>query len=297
MAYVDASVPTTYKRHAHPSRCRACGGFYHTTRRLLAHLNYDRQCARAHVALSSRQKPLPGRGARCEDAGPDLPIPVRRPRVPFQFFADDDGDELLLCDHGFIDGLRGCVQSHSTDATICAQAIREHLRSSEVSTDDAWEAVAAVSQESTTSVVGVEALYFVSTHRSISWIFEDDASNIVWPDKFYSDLHVESLKADIFKPGQTPKITGPDDQPPPPKCQREIFVINFFSGVRRQGDIQFWIMSADAPPGCLVTAISVDIIFDKEDGDLTCKRAQEKYPTCNRRGNLLRTSLQHLECQ
>ena len=271
------------------ARCRACGGFYHTTRRLLAHVNYDRQCARAHVALSSRQEPLPGRGARCEDVGPDLPIPVRRPRVPFQFIADDYGDELLLCDHSFINDLRDCVQSHSSDATLCAQAIRELLRSSVVSTDDAWEALAAVSQESATSVVGVEALYFVSTHWSIGWIFEDDASNIVWPDKFYSDLHVDSLKADIFKPGQTPKINGPAVQPSPPKCQREIFVINFFSGVRRHGDIQFWIMSADAPPGWLVTAISVDIIFDKEDGDLTCKRAQEKWLSFIRRATVAGT--------
>lgn len=271
------------------ARCRACGGFYHTTRRLLAHLNYDRQCARAHVALSSRQEPLPGRGARCEDVGPDLPIPVRRPRVRFQFIADDYGDELLLCDHSFINDLRDCVQSHSLDATICAQAIRELLRSSVVSTDDAWEALAAVSQESTTSVVGVEALYFVSTHWSIGWIFEDDASNIVWPVRFYSDLHVDSLKADIFKPGQTPKINGPAVQHSPPKCQREIFVINFFSGVRRHGDIQFWIMSADAPPGCLVTAISVDIIFDKEDGDLTCKRAQEKWLSFIRRATVAGT--------
>ena len=270
------------------ARCRACGGFYHTTRRLLAHLNYDRQCARAHVALSSKQEPLPGRGARREDAGPDLPIPVRRPRVPFQFVADDYGDEMLLCDQTFINDLRGCVRSHS-DVTTCTEAIRDLLRSSVVSTDDAWEALAAVSHETETSVVGVEALHFVSLHWSISWIFADDASNIVWPDKFYSDLHVNSLKADIFKPGQTLKVIGPAVLPPPPKCHREIFVINFFSGVRRHGDIQFWITSAEAPPGCLVTAISVDIIFDKADGDLTCKRAQEKWLSFLRRATVAGT--------
>jgi len=48
-------------------------------------------------------------------------------------------------------------------------------------------------------------------------------------------------------------------------------------------------MSADAPPGCLVTAISVDIIFDKEDGDLTCKRAQEKWLSFIRRATVAGT--------
>ena len=50
---------------------------------------------------------------------------------------------------------------------------------------------------------------------------------------------------------------------------REVFIIHFFSGVRRKGDIQWWAETSPVPDGMVLTAISVDIIFHEQRGDLS----------------------------
>lgn len=58
---------------------------------------------------------------------------------------------------------------------------------------------------------------------------------------------------------------------------REVFVIHFFSGVRRQEDIQWWAETEPKPPGVVLTAISIDIIFHAKLGDLSDLQVQQRW--------------------
>ena len=256
------------RRFITDSRCRGCGGDYHATRRLLAHLNYDATCGRAHSSLIGEVTPLPGRGATAEDQGPDLPLPVRRPRVPFQFIADDDGDNEILLDQSFLHALRTAM-ADIQDVATGVQRVRQLVLTSVVATDDAWEALATFSRDPGISPLAAEALHSVSLHWSISWLMDEFEAELQWPAGYFSCLNHDHLKANLFR--------NLDHLPGPPPCQRELFVIHFFSGVRRAGDIQAWITAAPAPGGYIVTAISVDIIFDSNKGDLARRDIQQKW--------------------
>ena len=264
------------RRFIKDSRCRGCGSDYHTTRRLLAHLNYDGVCGRAHANLVGEVPPLPGRGATAEDKGPDLPIPVRRPRVPFQFFADDTGDEQVLLDHRFINALRSAL-TDLPDMMTGVVRIRHLVLTTVVATDDAWEALASLSSATDISDTAAEALHFVSLRWSLTWLLNDEDEEVRWPSGYFTCLNQDHLKADMFRQLEPPRMKRPTCLPSPPPCQKELFVIHFFSGVRREGDIQTWISSAQAPPGYVVTAISVDIIFDAVTGDLARRDIQSKW--------------------
>ena len=268
------------------STCRGCGSDYHTTRRLLAHLNYDNVCGRAHANLVGPVPPLPGRGAAAEDKGPDLPIPVRRPRIPYQFIADDSGDDKVLLDHSFLNALRTTLVD-IPDVNTGALRIRRLILNTVVATDDAWDALASLSREPDTSELAAEALHFVSLHWSYKWLMEDIIDEVRWPAGYFSNLNQDYLKATMFRRPEPPRMRRPQRLPHPPRCHRELFVINFFSGVRRAGDIQAWITSAPAPAGYVVTAISVDIIFDSTNGDLARRDVQARWITFVQRATVV----------
>ena len=70
-------------------KCKCCGNQYHTTRRLLAHLHYNKLCASSHVALTEEIEIGPGRNSRGEDQDRNLPLPVIKPQRPLRIIADE----------------------------------------------------------------------------------------------------------------------------------------------------------------------------------------------------------------
>ena len=265
------------------SLCKGCGSFYHTTRRLLAHLNYSATCARAHAAMSVATAPLPGRGSRHEDRGPDLPLPIRRPTVAYQFVADDEGDELLLRDDRFSRSLHETLNNVTT-AQDGAQAIRDLILTSVVATDDVWNELAWASHSPNIQPHAADAIYTVTSNWSISWLFNNEEDTVQWPKGSFRCINHNELKASLFD-GRPLQIVGPALEAPP-KCLSEVFVIHFFSGLRRTGDIQSWISAAGNIGGVMITAISVDIIFDSDRGDLSRVDTQERWLTFLKRATV-----------
>ena len=97
---------------------------------------------------------------------------------------------------------------------------------------------------------------------------------MVWPKSYFVSVNNDNIVAErLLETAEG--VEAPSNFPAPPPCLRELFVINFFSGVRREGDIQHWTMLASPPSGYTVTAISVDIIFDSRNGDLTRVEIQQ----------------------
>ena len=216
---------------------------------------------------------MPGRGAREEDQGPELPLPVRRPLRRFQFIADDDGDETILQDVTFSNLLRSRMGRIATVAEGL-ECIKQCVLTTVVSIVDAWDSMAMLSQESGLPEVAGLAIFEASQKWSSGWFFEDCPDAVVWPKGYFVTVNNDNLVAERLLE-TADGVEAPHTFPAPPPCLRELFVINFFSGVRREGDIQHWIMLASPPPGYVVTAISVDIIFDSRNGDLTRVEIQQ----------------------
>lgn len=86
-----------------------------------------------------------------------------------------------------------------------------------------------------------------------------------------------TAKANLFLVGGLPRF--PRQVPciaTPVVCPRshELFVIHFYSGTRRNGDMQSWLEQAGGPSGAILTALSVDILFHDVLGDLSLAKTQ-----------------------
>ena len=252
--------------------CKCCLSDYHTTRRLLAHLHYDRRCAINHVALSERQAQKPGRNARQEDKDRDLPLPVVRPRSTTHLIADEDEDfakvDEALNDHSFRQSISELVQQCRA-ARSTAHEVQDRfrclLRSTVINIADAWDALVQ------------SGLQEVTVRWSLPWLFSDCLEEVTWPIAAYSNLNTMEAKADIINqpPGWRAHRVTP--QVDPGHVTKELFVIHFYSGVRRVGDIQWWAEQITPPHGHFLTTISVDIIFHRDKGDLTSAECQRKW--------------------
>ncbi len=126
-----------------------------------------------------------------------------------------------------------------------------------------------------------DGLQHVVGNWSIRWLFAEHEEEVVWPKDCYDTTSLTEAKAGYFlgsnarcrRGSRLPSFTVNVDRPRSHEC----FVVHFYSGLRRRGDIQYWIEQASLPPGILVTPLSVDIIFHEKLGDLSLDSTQERW--------------------
>ena len=262
--------------------CRSCRNNYHTTRRLLAHLHYNRVCAANHASLSEARAVGPGRNSRGEDKDRSLPLPVVKPAFPVQFLADEDEDlrfqATLFRDDAFenkvameLDRLQ---MEDDMTATMVADRMRNLVLTNVVSISDAWSIFVNAHNELPAEDVRSQGLRVVFGQWSLHWLFS--GHSVSWPAASYNSTSHTSLKSAALQ-GQ---VVPTDEGPTFPVCRpisREVFVIHFFSGVRRPEDIQWWTEMEPKPPGVILTAVSIDIIFHEKLGDLSDLQVQQRW--------------------
>lgn len=262
--------------------CRCCLSNYHTTRQLLAHLHYNERCARNHIALATRGTVLPGRNSRHEDRDRDLPLPVVRPKQKICFLADEDEDYIAiqeaLKDKEFEAAVHRCLESASTNSLAdheVAECVRQLLLTTVVAIETAWNMLVAhhntLEYDSSTAT----GLRIVFDKWSVEWLFQDYEDDVTWPKAAYKTYSMSQRKWEFFNRDGLP---GPrHDKTIPRQICREAFIIHFCSGVRREGDIQWWAERCCWPGGIHVTIVSVDIIFHEKLGDLTSDAIQDRW--------------------
>lgn len=274
------------RRFLPDSRCRCCGGDYITRRRLLAHLHRSTFCAQNHVALTPEGLVLPGRNSTAEDLGPPRPVPIRRPRQQFYLVADEAEDfvkiQRAFSDSDFAVALHGFLAGCSLDPDGIAEGVRQLLLGSVVSISAAWDCIVKEHNDGSWDATITAGLLMVINNWSLRWWFQDEFEQVTWPKDCYDTTSVSAAKANVFlsvgrahRAKCVPKIFTPVARP----RSHELLVIHFYSGTRRDGDIQFWLEQAGGPPGTILTALSVDILFHDVLGDLSLATTQRRWLT------------------
>ena len=265
--------------------CKACNGRYHTTRRLLAHLKYRRDCAVGHVFRQSKLEQLPpGRNAQTEDKDRPLPIPCQsggRPQRPteemekyYREVTTEDSFTPELCTL-----LRHCAEDLTMRPTDIAERIRRLILEQTQSSEATWLIVQTVHQQLVSQNLTTlgEAVHVVLENWTIDGLFGNEAKNVSFPKGWFETTSAETIKADVTRNLNSSCVKGPQINYIPRIHYKELLAVHFFSGTRREGDFQQWVSHIVAPAGLLITAISVDIIFDGKLGDLTNKDTQQRW--------------------
>lgn len=63
----------------------------------------------------------------------------------------------------------------------------------------------------------------------------------------------------------------------PRRCPKEIVFLHFFSGHRREGDLQMQLEGLPIPDGCLLLVASIDVAIDETTCDLLQRKHQQKW--------------------
>ena len=265
--------------------CRSCGGQYHTTRRLLAHLRYQRWCAVRHVC---EHGPLPhvppGRNAKKEDKDRQLPLPCisgTKPQEPtaemeyrYRTLTNDDTFTPTLCTF-----LRQVDDRTDARQEFWALKLRECILSTVAATDDIYNILHYTKQLLTDKQLVLQAntIDYVLQRWTAEWLF-DSLDDVVFPNGWADNLSAKNAKATLVQRLQPTDVHGPPDPKLVPRIFfKEILAVHFFSGTRREQDFQSWVNKIETPPGLVLTAVSVDIIFDSRLGDLTNPSTQKRW--------------------
>ena len=245
--------------------CKACGGQYHTTRRLLAHLKYRRDCAVGHVFRQSQLEQLPpGRNAQTEDKDRPLPIPCQSGGKPPQPTEEMEKHfREMMTEDAFTPALCHLLQECAEDHTRCSEDITEHIRQLILSQTQSSESVHAILQTvhqqllSKNLVLLGGAVQFVLENWTTEWLFGDEAKQVSYPKGWFETTSAEAIKADVVRNLTTANTKGPDINYIPRIHYKELLAVHFFSGTRREGDFQQWVSRIVVRAGLLLTLQSL----------------------------------------
>ena len=265
--------------------CRACGGEYHTTRRLLAHLKYRRRCAIGHVWLQPPTDLMPpGRNSGKEDKDRNLPLPCIRGDQHMditeemeRFYTEQTCNDSLTPALQVL--LRSLDYDADADAVSDAEEIRQLLLQQLMAADDLHR-ILTLNLERCSSQAEhrqADAILHVLNNWTADWFFGNQLDDVTYPQKDFETVSMVTLKSAAMQEASYERLGGPDANHVPRVFYRELFAIHFFSGTRREGDFQQWIGTLKVPGGFLLTPISVDILFNDRLGDLTNRETQKKW--------------------
>lgn len=265
--------------------CRACGGEYHTTRRLLAHLKYRRRCAIGHVWLQPPTDLIPpGRNSGKEDKDRNLPLPCIRGDQHMDITKEmENFYREQTCNDTLTPALQVLLQSldgdADADAVSDAEEIRQLLLRQLMAADDLHR-ILTLNLERCSSQADhrqADAILQVLNNWTADWFFGNQLDDVTYPQKDYETVSMVTLKSAAMQEASYERLGGPNANHIPRVFYRELFAIHFFSGTRREGDFQQWIGTLTVPGGFLLTPISVDILFNDRLGDLTNRETQKKW--------------------
>ena len=267
--------------------CRGCGGNYHTTRRLLSHLKYRYHCAVQHVCCSQRVDiPLPGRNSAKEDQDQPLQLPAvtgRKPESPtpdmerrFRELTKSDTFTTPLCQL-----IHDSTEEEQDHPERMAERIRGLVLQQVMASDDIHEILVAMWNQLGERRLDKHArgLRYILDNWTINWLMpETSDKSVTLPKGWFDTTNLDELKADVVRNLTNDSVAGPTRGSFIPRLRfREVLAVHFFSGTRREGDFQYWIDRIRTFEGLVVTAVSVDILYDSVKGDLTNHDTQQKW--------------------
>ena len=270
------------RRYLTGSICFGCGSQYHTTRRLLAHLRYSFYCACRHAHQIGPSAVQPGRNSKNEDLGPQLPVPVLR---KYQDTTEDTTGEVSIPD-GILpdDTLTIALDEWASepfeidDPDAQVHDLRKLVISQIMMPEDMWKSITAFRERAWDAGLycHTRCLDVVLQNWTVQWLLGEDVAVTV-PRLWVVDDKITKAQYRAIN-----SMTGKRLRPPPTQGVHrypfvEVFLVHFFSGVRRPGDIQSWVEEMRPTTTYLVTVLSVDILYDQRHGDLTDPDIQKRW--------------------
>ena len=195
--------------------------------------------------------------------------------------ADEDEDlckiSKALDDPWFQRSVDALLQTLTTGTPqdIC-RAVRDLLLTTVVNIADAWDTLVHTLnvQEDDNLRQGLQLVVDV---WSLAWLFEDCWDEVTWPIAAYTNTNQEEAKAALVHRGPLRRERHSYPKVNLRLITKELFVIHFCSGIRREGDIQWWTERIECPHGHYLTTVSVDIIFHGTKGDLSSPACQTRW--------------------
>ena len=204
------------RRFVVDGQCKACGGQYHTTRRLLAHLKYSRNCAIGHVwAQEPADVILPGRNSAKEDRDRNLPLPCitgEKSETPTdvmeRFFVEQTCDDTFTTD---LESFLHAILTDDLDIHEQAEGLRTLILQQIMAADDLHEII----RHHYERLLGQQlhgpaaVLSHVLTNWTADWLFGSQISEVAQPPSDFATTSLTSLKSEAMQSMQEGMVIGP----------------------------------------------------------------------------------------
>ncbi len=282
------------------SRCEACLKEFRTSRRLFYHLMHQPRCARKLRRQGLRYELGPGRNNTAEDRDKSaFPIPALQSQGPMRQWSawiaeaealdqqeqeDIERDEDLL--ERLIDFVEDLVDTEKIEEQL--QRCKELLEQSVSPFSLVLTTSRHFFQELETNFdymdlnmtrQRMELFVTLFRHRMrITWFIDPEQLDQPWTQTELQDNAWDYCRENGRVPAWRP-------HPYIPKFTSKCLVfVHFFSGVRREGDLQQFLERIEIPDSCTRVVLSLDIVFDSRRADLTSPEVQQQWIIYIKRG-------------
>ena len=271
------------RKYISNGRCEVCMKDYHTPSRLLNHLNYSGHCADVLRRHRIRAEVQPGRNNRAEVRDGPMKIPVLHSEGPVQDWehVDPYPDDPNL-DYAFIDTLVDCFEAIQ-DTTNIDDAILDFKRTF-LASSNAFSTLCYTFGCMVRDLLPEAECPRTTKQRRIVLMVQD-LLRLRW---FFSEQEIEQmgqmpsaedLRGNAWKYCSEDRsrkcwsVNGYD-----PRNQFSDFaIVHLFAGERREGDLEAFLEGITIPVGAIRVIISVDIIYDSRNADLSQESVQERW--------------------
>lgn len=282
------------------TRCEACMKEFRTTRRLFYHFMHQRTCARKLRRQGLRYELGPGRNSTAEDKDTSaFPIPALTCQGPQRnwsaWIADaeaadaeageepDVDEELMESLADFVETLDG--NEHVEDQIerckqILCQSSAPYSQAA-VTLHYFFDTVEKNYEHMGLQISQVKLDLFLRILRyrmRMTWFIDPEQLDQPWTQTELQDNAWDYCRAATTMPVWKAKPYIPRF------ISRCLVFVHFFSGVRREGDLQQYLEEMDIPDSCYRVVLSLDIVFDARRADLTVTAVQEQWITFIKRG-------------
>lgn len=256
--------------------CPSCLRQYHTNYKVQRHLMYSEACRADLQARGRKCSPAPGKGSQTvneQEYIHDGLAPVQASEGPHLCpgpnvrCTDFDLNLMDLLSETFYQArpdklhedeknLRNAIQSLPLSWSSFIQTMGYFT----VNYQDTDEEINDIPKETVIAIAN-------RLQDATTWDFlQDDDS---WSPRPDQRAGAESARAEECLRGCRERHHVFYVNPVPRTVGRSCILLHLYSGRRRFGDLQFFLDQAKLPSGCIVHTVSVDIMVDRELGDVT----------------------------
>ena len=273
-----------WRRHfISTGRCEACMKDFHTPTRLLHHLNYSSECALTLRRNRIRTEVQPGRNSKREVRDGALKIPAIRSEGPIRAWENWDGiqDDPDI-DDALMDDLVDCMLAIREDTPVEEGVLL--FKNALAASDNAFSTIrytfGCLVSDQISELEGVHAdrqrmvMLMVKDLLRLRWFFNEEDIEQAGPLPMADDLRGNAWKyCSVDRSRKCWTNTRHD----PRNHFKDFAIVHLFAGERREGDLESFLENITVPAGAVKVVLSVDIIYDPRNADLSEEGVQQRW--------------------